>query len=363
MRVGLVVYGRLDETSGGFLYDRRLVEYLRDRGDTVKVVSLPWRTYPRHLLDNVDRDLERRLETTDVDVWLQDELCHPSLVWMNRRLDDAGVPIASIVHHLRSCEFEPRSAWRARLSRWVERRYLETVDGAICSSEATHTAASALTDRPRFLVAHPPGDRFESTVSKDAIRERAHRPGPLRIVFVGNVIPRKGLHTLVEGLARLPRDAWQLTVVGSVRTAPRYVTRVRRTVDRLDVRDNVDLTGRLPDDELRFELERSHLLAVPSTYEGFGIVYLEGMGFGLPALATTAGGADEIVEDERNGFLVSPGDPDAIARAIETTLDDRDRLARMGIAARERYDAQPEWTVTAGRIRTFLGELIEDDRG
>lgn len=357
MHVGLVVYGGLDRTSGGFLYDRRLVEYLRDRGDTVEVVSLPWRTYPRHLFDNVDSDLKRRLETTDVDVWLQDELCHPSLVWMNRRLD-VDVSIVSIVHHLRSCE--PRSAWWSRLYGWVERRYLESVDGAICSSKATRAAVSALTDRPRCLVAHPPGDRFEPTVSTDAIRDRAHRRGPLRIIFVGNLIPRKGLHTLIEGLTRLPHNAWQLTVVGSLQTAPQYVARIRRMIDRLDVRDNVELTGRLSDDDLQTELERSHLLAVPSMYEGFGIVYLEGMGFGLPPLATTAGGASEIVDDGQNGFLVSPGDPEAIVRVLDTILEDRDRVSRMGIAARERYDAHPEWPVTAGRIRTFLDELIDD---
>ena len=52
MRIGLVIYGSLDTLSGGYLYDRKLVEYLRAQGDTVEVISLPWRNYAAHLTDN-----------------------------------------------------------------------------------------------------------------------------------------------------------------------------------------------------------------------------------------------------------------------------------------------------------------------
>ena len=53
MRVGLLIYGSLDILTGGFLYDRLLVDYLRREGDEVEVISLPWRTYGRHLSDNL----------------------------------------------------------------------------------------------------------------------------------------------------------------------------------------------------------------------------------------------------------------------------------------------------------------------
>jgi len=100
MRVGLTVYGELDERSGGFRYDRQLVAGLREAGHSVAVVELPWRAYGRGLLDNGSRRLRRRLDV-DVDVMLQDELAHPSLVRTNRHLD---YPIVSVVHHLRASE-------------------------------------------------------------------------------------------------------------------------------------------------------------------------------------------------------------------------------------------------------------------
>ncbi|HET9913419.1 MAG TPA: hypothetical protein VFQ13_16105, partial [Anaerolineales bacterium] len=52
MKIGFVIYGSLDTLSGGYLYDRKLVEYLRAQGDTVEIISLPWRNYAAHLTDN-----------------------------------------------------------------------------------------------------------------------------------------------------------------------------------------------------------------------------------------------------------------------------------------------------------------------
>mgnify|MGYP006295823759 FL=1 len=208
MRVGLTLYGSLSERSGGFRYDRKLVEGLRRAGDTVELVELPWRDYHRGLLDNGSRAVRRRL-AVDVDVMLQDELAHPSLVRTNRRL---SYPIVSVVHHLRASE--PRRL--TPLYRAVERRYLDTVDGVVCNSAATRAAVTDLgVDADQTVLAPPAGDRFDPDIDGDRIESRTHE-GPLRVVFVGNIDPRKGLDTRVSGLAATEADAG-LTVVGRVR--------------------------------------------------------------------------------------------------------------------------------------------------
>jgi hypothetical protein len=100
MRVGLVIYGSLETVSGGFLYDRKLVEYLERKGDAVEVISLPRGNYALHLLDNLSQSLHRRLRSARFDVLLQDELDHPSLFWLNRRLKGVlPYPLFTIVHH------------------------------------------------------------------------------------------------------------------------------------------------------------------------------------------------------------------------------------------------------------------------
>ncbi len=348
MKIGLVVYGDLDTRSGGFRYDRQLVAALRERGETVEVIELPWRSYPRGLLDNLSPGLRRRL-AGDHDVLLQDELAHPSLVGTNHRL---STPIVSIVHHLRASE----PSRLAPLYRGVEGHYLRGVDGVVCNSTVTRDVVTDLgVDPDRTVVAPPACDRFDPTLDPDTITERATET-PLRVLFVGNISPRKGIDTLLDGLAATAADA-TLTVVGrSVDDA--YSSRLRGRVADNGLTDRVTFTGELSDAELAEQFRDHHALAVPSRYEGYGLVYLEAMSFGLPAVASRAGGATDIVTDGENGFLVDPDDPAAVADALTTLATDRDRLAAMGQAARQRYDAQPDWTETAGRVQQLLADIV-----
>jgi glycosyltransferase involved in cell wall biosynthesis len=355
VRVGLVIYGSLATVSGGYLYDRKLVDYLQRRGDRVEIIALPWRNYGRHLVDNFSADLLRRLNG-GYDVLLQDELNHPSLAWANGRLRrGAHPPIVAIVHHLRASE--RRSAWQNWLYRRVERRYLRTVDGFIFNSQTTRRAVEELAGMNRpHVVAYPGGDRL-TPATPTPVAERAGQ-NPFRLLFVGNVIPRKGLHVLVDALARVPGD-WRLTVAGSLAVDPVYVRRARELAEAGGVGDRIIWRGSLDDDALAAEMAAAHVLAVPSEYEGFGIVYLEGMGFGLPALATTAGAAAEIVADGGNGYLVPPGNAAALAGRIATLMRDRDRLAAMSATALSDYARRPTWADTTATIGAFLDSLVQ----
>lgn len=346
MKIGLVIYGSLETVSGGYHYDRRLVSCLREAGHEVRIFSLPWRNYAAHLSDNLRFRLPAGL-----DLLIQDELNHPSLLAANRRPHPC--PVVSLVHHLRSSERSP--AWQNALYRRVERLYLNSVDGFIFNSETTRRAVTALAgDGAPGLVALPPTDRFGPPPTEAFVERRAARAGPLRLLFLGNVIPRKGLYTLLEALRRLPPETATLEVVGSLAADPAYARRMQRRAARLALPAPVRFHGSLDEAALAGMLGQADLLVVPSTYEGFGIVYLEGMGFGLPAVATTAGGAGEIVTHGVDGFLVPPGDGRALAGVLERLAGDRRLLARLSLAARRRYLAQPAWETTCARMRAFL---------
>ncbi len=352
MRLGLIIYGSLATVSGGYLYDRKLVEHLRRAGDTVDILSLPWRNYARHLSDNFAPPLLGRLRSAHYDALLQDELNHPSLFWLNRQLR-GRYPLYSIVHHLRSCEARP--AWQNVFYRAVERRYLRGVEGFIFNSETTRAAVVALVGHTRrAVVAHPAGDHLASSLTEAEINLRARTPGPLRVLFIGNVIPRKGLPTLLRALAQLPRAAWRLTVVGSLTLDAPHARAVQKQISDLALTDNVTLRGALVEAPLMDELKQAHVLAVPSEYEGFGIVYLEALAFGLPAIASTAGAAREIITHGADGFLIAPGDAEGLAAHLRALAEDRALLATLGRAALARFKAHPTWAESAERIRHFL---------
>ncbi|HKZ55732.1 MAG TPA: glycosyltransferase, partial [Anaerolineales bacterium] len=200
MRIGLLIYGGLESVSGGYLYDRMLVDHLRRWGEQVEVYSLPWRDYLRHLGDNFSPGLFQRLRNAELDVLLQDELNHPSLFWLNQRLRrHISYPIVCIVHHLRSSEAHPE--WLGRFYGWAERRYLRSVDGFIFNTQTTRAVVEGLIGQGKpSVVAKPAADHLPPTVTKEQIVARARRPGRLHILFVANLIRRKGLHTLLDSL-------------------------------------------------------------------------------------------------------------------------------------------------------------------
>ena len=351
MHVGFVIYGGLDRTSGGFRYDRKLIEHLEARGDDVEVIALPWRSYPRSMADGLSPAVRRRLNRP-FDVLLEDELCHPSLWRHNPRLD-APRRIVSLVHLLRS---GARSSRLTPLYRAIEGRYLRTVDAAVATSSDTRDRTRSLADVPT-LVATPAGREGGSAVLPEAVDRRA-REGPLEVAFVGNLLPRKNLGTLLEGLARAA-GRWRLTVVGSHDADPTYAASTVELATELGIDDRVAFAGEVDDATLEDVLERSHVLAVPASYEGFGMVYLEAMEYGVVPIASAVGGAGDIVADGRNGFLVDPDDPGRIAGLVETLDEDRGRLAALGRAALATADAHPGWAETMDAVRSFLLELVE----
>jgi glycosyltransferase involved in cell wall biosynthesis len=358
VRVGLLIYGSLDIISGGFIYDRHLVRYLRDQGDRVEIISLPWRRYGVSLLDNLNSGLRRRLEAAAFDVLLQDELVHPSCFWLNRRLRPRiTYPIIAIVHHLR-CR-EHHAAGATRLYRRVEKSYLAAMDGFICPSRTTQKDVEDLVGRARPLVVAAPGrPGLPGAVTPAEITVRAVAPGPFQILFVGNLIPRKELHTLLTALANLPRDDWRLTVAGRLDLDVAYVKAIRRQIEAAGLAARVCLLGAIPTPDLAARYAASHLLAVPSSYEGFGMVYLEGMLFGLPAIASTAGAAREIIHHDRNGFLVPPGDAATLARYISLLMEDRELLKRLSLTAHQVGASHLTWKESAALTRAFLQSFL-----
>jgi len=348
MKIRFVIYGSLDTLSGGFMYDRMLVEYLRAQGDTVEIISIPWRNYAAHLADNFSFKLP-----DNFDILIQDELNHPSLIAAN--LGKHPYPIVSLVHHLRCSELRPK--WQNDLYRMVEKKYLQSVDGFIFNSQTTKGVVNDLigNDKPS-VVAYPPTDRFGEAISENEIAEKC-KTKELKILFLGNIIERKGLHTLLEAVRPLTFD-FRLDIIGSITTDPAYANQMQKFATDNGLASVVTFHSALDNEPLKQKLKQAHILIVPSSYEGFGIVYLEGMAFGLPAIGTTAGAAGEIIEHQKTGYLIEPNDSTTLATFIAQLASNRSLLTELSLNARKRYIQQPAWNQTASQIRVFLQNMI-----
>lgn len=359
MRIGLVIYGSLETKTGGYLYDRFVSQGLVELGHEVEVISLPGGWYPGRMAQGVLSGLARRMLAGGFDILVQDELCHPSLFLVNDRLHRRGGPIVvALIHHV-LCR-EPRNRLQNRLLAVPERRYLASVDGFIHNSETTRRTVAALVGggRPE-VVAYPAGDRFGKPLSPEAIDQRAFRPGPLELLFLGMVIPRKGLLPLLRALAGVDRNLWRLSVAGSLDFAPDHVGEVKQLVKQLDLTDSVRFFGHCQDQDLVLLLRASQLFCMPYAYEGFGIAMLEAMAFGLPALGSRQGAAGETIVHGTNGFLLYPGDLGALAPLLRELHENRQELRRMSLAAVATNASRPTWRESTATINSFLERMIE----
>ncbi|MFO8059517.1 MAG: glycosyltransferase family 4 protein [Bacillota bacterium] len=182
--------------------------------------------------------------------------------------------------------------------------------------------------------------------------ERQSRlPGPCRLLYVGRLVPDKGIDLLLSALADIVPVPWRLQVAGE---GP-MEAEVRRIVRRRHLEDRVTLEGWIED---VCPLYRgADLLTVPSRTEGAGLVISEAMSCGLPVLASAVGGIPEMVRHGETGWLVPPGDLGALSAALIALAGDGRLREGMGDRARAEAALRPRWSDIARRVEAMYAEI------
>jgi glycogen(starch) synthase len=169
--------------------------------------------------------------------------------------------------------------------------------------------------------------------------------GKPRVLFVGRLAPQKGVGTLVEAAGLLEDPGAQILLVGD---GPERKA-LERESERIGVADRLHFVGFFAHERLPAVLAHADLLVLPSLYEELGTVLLEAMQAALPIVASKTGGIPDVIEDGVNGLLVPPGDPEALARAIDRVLADRKLARRLSEGVQERVKDY-DWEVLAERV-------------
>jgi glycogen synthase len=193
-------------------------------------------------------------------------------------------------------------------------------------------------DRSRYgIVAHGVSDRAGSV-------EPPTSPDRINVLFVGRLEDRKGIDTLLAAIPRVVAacPTVEFTIAGE---DSRPMTDGRTHRQRFEssaawpaVADNVRFLGRVDDDERDRLYAACDVFVAPSRFESFGLILIDAMMFGKPAVACDVGGMGEIVEAGETGLLVPVGDAGALAEAITTLVTSPDLRRRLGAASRTRYE-------------------------
>ena len=151
------------------------------------------------------------------------------------------------------------------------------------------------------------------------------------VLYIGVLIPRKGVHHLINAFACIAKDFLQarLVIVGHEEDRI-YAAELKELVKRLGLDARVRFIRPMPQAELAICMRRASVFVLPSVSEGLGRVVVEAMAAGTPAIGSHVGGIPEMVQDGATGFLVPPGDEAALTQKIRWVLEHPEETREMG---------------------------------
>jgi glycosyltransferase involved in cell wall biosynthesis len=237
---------------------------------------------------------------------------------------------------------------------WSKRGFWERIRAILTDSRWSADQCMLAGAPPDWVHAvHPP-----AWWGSDPPGDRATRGAPLhRVGFVGQVEPRKGVAELIEAAATFLRERPRasLTIIGDPPPGGEaYAGRVREAAAASDVSERIYLAGYRRD--AAAAMVEFDVVVVPSLAEPFGTVAAEAAAAGVAVVASDVGGLSEVVVHGETGLLVTPGEPQEIAAAVGTLLDDPDALRSFGERALGRARTLFSPTAYAERLDSLLRE-------
>ena len=171
-----------------------------------------------------------------------------------------------------------------------------------------------------------------------------------RILYVGQLHYRKGLRYAIEAFKKLKHPNKQFIIVGG-RSG---VT----GLERVSLPEEVVFTGTLKGEELNEQYRKATVFILPSLEEGLALVQLEALSFGIPILITTNTGGDDIIKDGVQGFIVPPGDTNALHEKLQQMADDRLLVEEMSGNALQTAYSYGSWDHAVKRLADILKPII-----
>jgi glycosyltransferase involved in cell wall biosynthesis len=232
------------------------------------------------------------------------------------------------------------SAIKNRVIARIERELAKATDRIVVISEHERAAALRIGIDPGHLTLI-----LNGVADLPPARPARWHDGRTKVLFVGRLDQQKGFDTLLDAVEPIG-DQVALRVIGKAVAGPATAPRPRRP--------EVEYLGWRSLAEVATEIAAADVVAIPSRWEGFGLVALEAMRAGVAVVASAVGGLREIVVDRETGRLVPPDSPERLMSAL--TEHDREAWRAMGTAGRLRYEAM----FTARRMNTQLASLYEE---
>ena len=243
-----------------------------------------------------------------------------------------------------------RRRMRTRIQGWMgERYYIRHASHTILISPYVADHYGPALSGKRYLIPNPVEPRFFNVVRRET---------PGRILFVGRLCARKGVKDLLLAVSRMAKFSdLHVVLAGSV-ADKQYVSELRAEVCRLNMTEIVDFRGILRTEELLEELSQCACLVLPAHQETAPMVIQEAMASGVPIVASNICGIPYQVDDGKTGFLVPPGDIEALADRLSTLLSNGAMREQFGAAARLRAENEYRAATVARKTLDVYRDML-----
>lgn len=252
-----------------------------------------------------------------------------------------NLPVVCTAHGSDVKVYPQRSRGMMMATRWALRRLQNLI---AVSADLAQNINKLVGERPCTVI--PNGvdpERFRRYGKSDARRQLGLAEDKKIVLFVGRMVPVKGLEHLLQAVVLLARQDLHLYLIGEGELKPMLMTRA----SELGVDKQCHFLGYRTHDEVPLWLSASDCTVLPSLTEGFPTILPEAMICGSPMIATMVGGIPEVIVHGRNGMLVPPRDAAALALAISQVLDDESLAGRLRTQAQTDVARNLTWASNA----------------
>lgn len=344
--VFFVLPGDLSTISGGYGYDRRLIEELKAQGRQVNPISLgslfPNPTSAETL------DAAEKLSSIPMDsLVIIDGLALGALE--PKALAQLKAPLVALTHHPLAFEGGLSKERREYLYQ-NEKENLKLASRVVVTSPSTAELLIAEYDVPRELI----------TIARPGTDQRIRsgsRVDPPLILSVGTQVPRKGHDVLLLALSKISHVPWQAAIAGPVSDLA-YGQKLIELIDELGLKERVRLLGEVSADELAVLYFEACIFALATRFEGYGMVFGEAMASGLPIVSSRTGAVPDTVPEDA-GVLVNPDDSESFAEALANILQNEKLRAQLSSGSAAAGKKLVSWEQTASLVGRALDDLTE----
>ena len=355
-RVAFVISGSIDTLTGGYIYDKKLVDYLRtERGFDVDVISLPISQRWLDVLCNF-WILPRLTIWKKYELVVEDGMVFRAAAFANQFLKILA-PIVGVIHMIDwpVCSSDSLGKPIAkRLEKIALGSYARIVVNSRNTLEQVRGLDGSFAEKSAIIY---PG--YDEDLNNIPCRRSGIR-NPIQILYAGQVIPRKGLHLLLEALSKIENNQnWTLGVAGDLKCDQGYAQSIFVRFHHLLSSGRITFLGEVSHEEMSSLFRSSDIFVLPTMYEAFGMSILEAQVSGLPAVVFDVGGVGEIITDGVTGVLVPPFDANLLSRAIEQLIANneyRERLSEAALSLKRKEF--PVWKSSCEKFASCLDQIL-----